>query len=242
MNSEVPHISVVLLCYRSKERVIAFVERLKSSLEEYEKDWEIILVGNYLENSDDQTPEVVREISSKDPRMKAVTKVKEGMMGWDMRSGLDVATGWCLAVIDGDGQMPLEDVARVYKKLKEENLDLVKTYRTQRRDGFYRIFLSKVYNFIFCLMFPGLGCRDINSKPKILKREIYEKMELRADDWFADAEIMIEARRLKAKIGELPTTFEKIVSRPSFIKPWAVLEFVFNLIKYRFNEFSRWFK
>jgi len=231
-----------MLCYQSEDEVVAFVERLKSSLEEYEESWEIILVGNYHENSSDRTPEIVREIASKDPRIRAVTKVKEGMMGWDMRSGLDVAAGRCLAVIDGDGQMPLEDVARVYRKLKEDDLDLVKTYRTQRSDGLYRMFLSKAYNFVFRMLFPGLDSRDINSKPKILKREIYEKMELRVDDWFADAEIMIAARRLKVNMAEIPTSFEKIISRPSFVKPWAILEFAFNLIRYRISEFGRWFK
>mgnify|MGYP000201531256 CR=1 FL=1 len=54
-----------------------------------------------------------------------------------------------VAVIDGDGQMPFEDVIHVYRKLRDEDLDLVKTYRTERGDGFYRKTISIVYNIIF---------------------------------------------------------------------------------------------
>lgn len=233
---------MVLLCYRSEDEVPAFVETLKTSLERFEKEWEIILVGNYIENSGDRTPEIVKRIAGQDERIKAVAKVKEGMMGWDMRTGLEAATGNIIAVIDGDGQMPLEDVARVYKLLLDEDLDMAKTYREERQDGLYRRTISTVYNMVFRILFPGLHCRDINSKPKIFKRQAFEKMDLKTTDWFTDAEIMIQARRLKLKIGEIPTTFNKILMRPSFVKPFAILEFAFNLISYRMHEFRYWFK
>ena len=44
-----------------------------------------------------------------------VTEVKKGMMGWDMKTGFQTASGKALAVIDGDGQMPSGDVIRVYQ-------------------------------------------------------------------------------------------------------------------------------
>ncbi len=231
-----PNISVVLLCYRSGEQVRDFVERVKDSLESFDNNWEIILVGNYFPNTNDSTPDVVREIAAKHPQIQSVVREKEGMMGWDMRSGLYAAKGKYIAVIDGDGQMPLEDVVRVYKKMIEGNYDMVKTYRTKRDDGVYRKLLSYFYNVIFRVLFPGSNFRDVNAKPKIIKREYLNKMNLKSDGWFVDAEIMIIALRLKMKILELPTTFNEILTRPSFVKPWAVFEFLVNLISYRFQE------
>jgi glycosyltransferase involved in cell wall biosynthesis len=242
VSKNIPDISVVLLCYRSEKEIYLFVDRLKSSLEDFSSNWEIVLVGNYIEGIPDKTPEIVQEIADKEERIIAVTQVKEGMMGWDMHCGLDAAQGKTIAVIDGDGQMPLEDVGRVYKALIDQNMDMVKTFRTDRQDGFYRRTISKVYNLIFNLIFPGMDLHDVNSKPKIIKREFYERMHLESDDWFADAEIMIQARRLKMNILEIPTTFHKILSRPSFVKPWAILEFIFNLFIYRLREFIHFFK
>ena len=235
---ESPDISVVVLAYRSASTIEGFMASLVTSLEEEKIDWEIILVGNYIEGTDDQTPEVVQRISDRNPRIKAVVHVKEGMMGWDMKSGLQAATGNKLAVIDGDGQMPCTDVIRVYNLMVEKGYDLVKTVRIKRSDGFYRMFISTVYNLLFKIMFPGINARDMNSKPKIITRELYQRMNLESNGWFVDAEIMIRAWRLKIGIGEIETTFHSIDTRPSFVKPLAILEFLANLIWYRIKEFG----
>lgn len=242
MNLQIPYISVVVLCYQGGNSIRPFVEKLITDLENYDPNWEVILVANYFSQSGDITPDVVREIAANDKRIKTVTMVKKGMMGWDMKSGFEAATGQNLAVIDGDGQMPAEDVLRVYKKLKEENLDLVKTYRVRRDDGFYRVCLSMTFNLAFKVLFPGLGCLDINSKPKIMRREFYKTMDLQSNGWFADAEIMIQSRRMKLNIGEIPTTFKNLYSRPSFVKLSAIIEFAVNLINYRLREFAKLFK
>ena len=234
---DAPDISIVVLAYRSSETITDFVDSLVDSLENEKLLWEIILVGNYFEGIGDQTPEVVKNVASKDPRIKAVVEIKEGMMGWDMKTGLQVATGKTLAVIDGDGQMPADDVIRVYHLMKENGLDLAKTYRAKRNDGSYRKLISLVYNFIFKILFPGLNVWDINSKPKIMTRDFFEKIELNSNGWFIDAEIMILARRLYAKIGEIDTVFHDIDSRPSFVKPLSILEFLGNLLWYRLKEF-----
>jgi len=235
---ESPDISVVVLAYRSAYTIEGFVASLVTSLDEEKIGWEIILVGNYFEGTGDQTAKVVQRISDGNPRIKPVVHVKEGMMGWDMKSGLRAATGKKIAVIDGDGQMPCTDVIRVYNLMVEKGYDLVKTVRIKRSDGLYRMSISTVYNLLFKMMFPGINAWDINSKPKIMTRELYQKMNLESNGWFIDAEIMIIARRLKMGIGEIETTFHSIDSRPSFVKPLAILEFLANLIWYRIKEFG----
>lgn len=232
----------MVLAYRSAETISTFVDSLISCLEANEPHWELILVGNYMDNSDDRTPEVVKGLAKQDARIRAVTEVKAGMMGWDMKSGLHAASGKVLAVIDGDGQMPAEDVIRVYKKLQADNLDLAKTYRVKRDDGSYRRVISTVYNALFQFLFPGLNSRDINSKPKVMTRDAYASMDLQSDGWFIDAEIMIQARGLRLKTGEIETVFHSINSRPSFVKPLSILEFLANLVWYRVLEFFRSYK
>ncbi len=237
LSVETPNLSVVVLAYRSAGTIASFVESLISCLEVAEPDWELVLVGNFFPDTGDKTPWVVADLAKKNPKIVAVTEVKEGMMGWDMQSGLKAASGKVIAVIDGDGQMPAKDVIRVYKKLKENNLDFAKTYRAQRDDGAYRKIISTVYNALFQALFPGLNSRDINSKPKVMTRSAYSKMDLRSDGWFIDAEIMIQARRMRFKMDEVETVFHSIDSRPSFVKPLSILEFLANLVWYRVLEF-----
>ena len=234
---DTPEISVVVLAYRSAGTITGFVDSLVESLENENLQWEIVLVGNYFEGKGDQTPEVINKIASQKAQIKVVTEIKKGMMGWDMKTGLQAATGKTLVVIDGDGQMPSGDVVRVYNLMKENELDLAKTYRAKRNDGSYRRFISAVYNILFKIMFPGIKASDMNSKPKIMTRAFYEKINLESNGWFIDAEIMILARRLNLKIGEIETVFHSIDSRPSFVKPLSILEFLFNLFIYRVREF-----
>jgi hypothetical protein len=81
--------------------------------------------------------------------------------------------------------------------------------------------------------------RDVNAKPKVLTRSAYERMTLRSDDWFIDAEIVIQSRRLGLRIGETETEFLGLTGRRSFIRMGAVFEFLRNLVRYRIEELRR---
>jgi glycosyltransferase involved in cell wall biosynthesis len=233
-----PDLSVVVLCYRSGILAYDFVEELtKLMSENVPNNFELVLVGNYHKGSDDPTPKIVQEISRRSNNIIAVTLPKEGMMGWDMRSGLHAATGMHIAVIDGDKQMPIEDLTRVYELLKKGQYDLVKTYRITRGDGLWRKTVSFIYNLLFKILFPGLKSKDINSKPKIFTREAFNKLDLKNDDWFIDAEMMIQARRYHFNIGEVPTRFLGLGGRrASFVRFSAILQFLKNMLIYRLKE------
>ncbi len=234
--TKVPELSVVILCYHTADIVRDLVSQVELELEEAKIDYELVLVGNYLPgDTKDQTPAVLKALAANKPRFTVVVKEKEGMMGWDMRSGLDAATGRHIAVIDGDGQMPMSDVIKVYRVLQVGKYDLVKTFRAQRHDGWYRWTISGIYNFLFRLLYPAAYVfRDINSKPKVMTRDAYQRMHLVSNDWFTDAEIMIEALRRDLSVGEVSTVFYKNERRGTFVRFSAIYEFLSNLIYYRF--------
>lgn len=232
-----PALSVVILCYKSGRHIRDYVQGITQELEKYlPSAWEIILVGNYLEGSNDETPDVVRKIAGEDNRIRAVTMLKKGMMGWDARSGLKEAKGDSIALIDGDGQIEAADLIRVHKKLKE-GFDFVTAYRSKRYDGFIRRVVSVYYNLAFNIFFPGPVIRDVNAKPKIMTRSAYERLKIKSDDWFLDAEIMLETRRLKLRVAEIPTVFYQSRYKPSLVKADAVFEFIRNMLSARIKRF-----
>lgn len=238
-DSECPDISLVILCYKTGDKIYNFLNRAIKSLESVTANWEIILVGNYWPATDDATPKIVKEIASSNPKIQAVTKPKEGGMGWDARSGFDLCRGKIVALIDGDEQMVAEDIAKGYQILTSKEVDLVKTFRQQRHDPWIRRINSLIYNIIYNAIFPGYFVQDVNSKPKILRKSALEQMGLRSNDWFLDAEMMIRARRLQLKFIEFPTIFLRSIHRKSFVRISAIFEFLKNLIVARFQEFFR---
>jgi glycosyltransferase involved in cell wall biosynthesis len=237
----VPDISVVILCYRAEDFAPIFVSQVKRVLEEKGLAFELVLVANYHADADppDRTPGIVRELARHDHTITVVAKEKQGMMGWDMRSGLAAARGRTIAVIDGDGQMPPGDVVAVYDALRAGGFDMVKTYRTERQDGLLRLIVSRVFNTFLTLLFPQVRVLDANSKPKIFTREALEKLTLKSNNWFLDAEIVIQASRLNFRIGEVPTVFLSNSRRPSFIRVRAILRFAADLVAYRIKTLWR---
>ncbi|MEO8378076.1 MAG: glycosyltransferase [Acidobacteriota bacterium] len=232
-----PELSVVVLCYRAGSAARAFATRIRRVLlEAGVDDYQLVLVGNYVAGQGDTTPDVVRELAAGDPRIVCSAVEKQGMMGWDLRSGLALAAGRHVAFIDGDGQVLVEDLVRIYRLLQAEGLDLAMTYRRQRGDGFKRKVFSLGLNGLFHLFFPGLPVRDINAKPKVLTRSACERLDLQSTDWFIDAEILIQARRLGFRVGETETEFLGLTGRRSFVRVAAVFEFLGNLLRYRVRE------
>ena len=136
-------------------------------------------------------------------------------MGWDLRSGLEAARGEIVVVMDGDAQNPVEDILRMYRAMREHGYDVMKGRRVLRKDGFRRRLLSEGYNVLFRLFFRTHGLWDINGKPKGLTRGALSRLELASDDWFADAEIILQARRAGLSIGELPVVFHQNADRQS---------------------------
>lgn len=233
---KLPELSVIVLCYRSEEHLVEYLADVLKQLGAEKIDYEIVLVANFDEQGPpDRTPQIVRKFAGANKRCIYVANPKKGMMGWDLRSGLDLARGQVIAFLDGDGQTPPEDIVRLYQLHCDGKSDISKIYRTQRADSLFRKITSVVFNLLFKLFFPGPRIRDINGKPKLVSRDAFEKMHLTSNDWFADAEVMLEARRLKLTIREIPGVSLPNRWRKSFLGPGAIFEFIKNLIVYRFR-------
>jgi len=231
VSAEPYELSVVVLCYRAGESIHRVVEPLRGLLEESGVRFELVLVANEWPGRHDDTHEHVRRYAGEG--VTILDLPKEGGMGWDLRSGLDAATGETIVAIDGDAQNPVEDVLRMYRLLRETGADVGKGVRTNRADGLYRAVVSGVYNVLFMLLFGTWRLWDINGKPKGLTRRAYERMTLTSDDWFVDAEIVLAARRLGLRIVELPVVFLENTQRSSFVRVSSIWEFVVHMARYR---------
>jgi len=230
------HLSVIVLCYRSEWELVPVVEHLHKLLSLLGFAWEVVLVANYIPGAHDATPEVVEKLARELSGIRTVIKPKEGMMGWDMRAGLEAARGEYLAVIDGDGQFPMEAVIAGFLRLIDGETDLVFTERVSRGDGPYRRLLSFCYNVVTHLLFPGLGVRDINSKPKLITRDLYERLKLEDSGWFIDAEIVLKANLVGARIQQFPIYFYRLAGRHSFVRFTAIREFISKLVAFRLRQ------
>jgi glycosyltransferase involved in cell wall biosynthesis len=231
-----PDLSAVILCYRAEESIHRVIDPLYAQLDASGIPFELVLVANYHAGSSDRTPAIVRAFADDRAEVRVVAREKQGAMGWDMRSGLDAASGSIAIVMDGDAQNPVEDVLRMYEEMRRGGYDVMKGRRSTRMDGPVRAVVSGGYNLLFRLLFRTYGLWDINGKPKGLTRDALSRLELRSDDWFIDAEMVLAARKQGLAIGELAVIFHSNEERDSFVRPAAIWEFVKNMLRARWRR------
>jgi glycosyltransferase involved in cell wall biosynthesis len=237
-----PELSAIVLCYKAGESIHAVIEPLVRDLESSGVTYELVLVANYWPDNDDPTPEIVRRFAAERDDVVTVIGEKQGAMGWDMRTGLAAAHGDYLVVIDGDAQNPVEDVVKMYLRMKDTGVDFMKGRRIARFDGLYRRVISEGYNLLFRLIFRTGPLWDINGKPKAITRAAYERMNLKSDDWFIDAELVLAAKRLGLTVEEMPVIFRENEERSSFVKFSAIAEFVVNMLRARMRSRRSWWR
>lgn len=230
-----PTLSLVILCYQERDYIPRFVAEVKEALKTAGIPHTLILVANYWPRAEsaDISPRIVKELAMRDPSLAAVSLPKKGNMGWDLRSGFARATGDVVGFTDGDGQVAAGDVVRAYEMLVAGDFDMVLGQRRERRDGRLRKLTSAVYSLILRSFFPKVLARDINGKPKLFRRQTLERLKRSSDNWFADAELLIQASYRGFRIGFMPTVFYENTRRPSTTSPWSIVESLLDIVRYR---------
>jgi glycosyltransferase involved in cell wall biosynthesis len=231
-----PELSVVALCYRAEEHLATFAELLSRELEAAEVAYELILVANYWPESGDTTPERARAFAEEHPNVVVVAGPKEGAMGWDLRSGLEAARGRYLVYLDGDGQVPGPAVLDVFRRLQASGAGVAKGRRHVREDGSVRTVTSLGFNMLFRLLFRTGPLWDVNGQPKGMTRAAYERLDLRTDDWFTDAEILLKATTAGMTIEEVTVRFLPKGEGASHVGFGTVWEFLANMARWRLGR------
>ena len=147
---KIKKLSVVVLCYKSEEKIIDFIPKIEEVMQDSLLDYEIILVANYSDKINDSTPQIVKKLAKSNKRLKPVSLPKEGMMGWDAITGLRHASGDAIALIDGDGQMDSSELHSICSPVTDSDVDYVKGNRLKHRSAWFIIpkirFLASIVN------------------------------------------------------------------------------------------------
>ncbi len=224
-----PELSLAIPLYNEADNVESVVSSLVAALEEAGIDYELVLVNN---GSEDATGEIIDRLAQENPRLVPVhIPVNQGY-GWGIITGLRHCRGRYLGYAWGDNQVRAEDVVRIFLRLRQGDVDMVKSLRIERHDGLQRLIITRIYNKVFPFFFP-VHSADVNGCPKIFTREAYESIQPSSKDWFLDPEIMIKAHRLGLRIEEIPVVFYPRASGKSKVRWKTVLEFAINMIRYR---------
>jgi len=143
-------LSAIIACYRDAPAVPIMYERLTAVFNKIGVDYEIIFVND---NSPDNAREVLTALAARDPRVVVINHSRNFGSQSAFTSGMRLATGDAVILLDGDLQDPPELIESFYQKW-QEGYDVVYGERVQREatwflqiayKAFYRLFRSASY-------------------------------------------------------------------------------------------------
>ncbi len=225
-------LSIVLPAYNEGKHIQSVFERLAAALTDANIRYEIIVVNN---GSSDNTEAVLATMQGVRNDLQVVTLTENQGYGGGILAGLRVARGRILGWNDADGQVDPIGAVQVYQALTMNNAMIGKAVRRTRNETLFRRTQSKVFNALFWALFGG-NIDDVNAKPKMIVRSAYQTLNLSNTDFFIDAELMIKAVQRRLPVAEAVIEWHRRVGGKSHIRMHAALEFLFNMLKYRFSS------
>ncbi|MEB3765447.1 MAG: polyprenol monophosphomannose synthase [Desulfurococcales archaeon] len=128
-----PKLSIVVPTYNEAENIKVLIERLVDVLESNDiNDFEILVVDD---NSPDGTCSIVKQISSRDQRIKCILRVDEKGLASAVVEGFRHAKGSYVVVMDADLQHPPEIVPKLVRVLEEREADIAVASRYVKGGG-----------------------------------------------------------------------------------------------------------
>ena len=128
--------------------------------------------------------------------------------------------------------MSMEELLKLIPLIN--NYDIVVGHRFSRNDSFIRKVNSKLYNFFLNLIFD-IRVKDLDSV-KLFNKKIFEKINIKSRSAFIETEILIKAKKLGFKIGEVPINhFPRLKGCSSGNNFKIVSKQLYDLIKFCFG-------
>ncbi len=166
-------ISVVVPVLNEAESLESLCSAICTALEPLSAGFEILLVDD---GSTDGTVHTARRLASSEPRLRLLRLAKNYGQTAAVKAGFDHVRGEIIVTLDADLQNDPADIPRLLNKL-DQGFDVVSGWRRDRKDGAWRMFLSRVANRIISAV-TGVRLRDYGCSLKAYRRSVIEGLRL----------------------------------------------------------------
>jgi glycosyltransferase involved in cell wall biosynthesis len=201
-------LSVIIPVYNEPGTIEEIVDRVRASdIGEIEK--EIIIIDD---SNDGITRKILKEkIESK---VNAVIYNENKMgKGNAIRTGLKNVTGDFIIIQDADLEYNPEEYALLLKPILNGEADVVLgsryTNRTIQKDERYWHFFGNRFLTMLFDIFTHMHLTDVNTCYKLFKNEVINLIIIKENRFGADAELVLKAAKLSARIKEVGITYHE---------------------------------
>lgn len=173
-------ISAVIACYRDAQAIPIMYERLKQAITGIGCDYEIIFVND---NSPENDAEEIARICERDISVIGVSHSRNFGSQAAFVSGMELATGDAVVLLDGDLQDPPEMIPELAQRW-QEGYDVVYGVRVQREAPLHMRFFYKAFYRLFSRMAEVTIPKDAGDFSLIDRKVVDKLLQLPERDMF----------------------------------------------------------
>ncbi|MGE5815721.1 MAG: glycosyltransferase family 2 protein [Acidobacteriota bacterium] len=192
-------LSVFFPAYNDGGTIASLVIMAVQTARQLTTDFEVIVVND---GSADSTSRILSELAGLYPQVRIVTHEKNRGYGGALRSGFAAASKEVVFYTDGDAQYDPAEMSVLWQRFGSE-IDLVNGYKISRSDPLHRVIIGRIYHWTVKILF-GLKVRDVDCDFRMLRRSIFERIQLENNSGVICLEMMKKIQDGGFRIAEMP--------------------------------------
>jgi glycosyltransferase involved in cell wall biosynthesis len=198
-------LSLVVPAFNEERTIETVLDRIFEFLPDVH---EVIVIDDA---SVDRTPEVCREYSSRDQRVKLFRhKTNQGKTA-ALRTGFAACTGSIIVVQDADLEYDPREIGELIGPIKEEVADVCLGSRFMvRRAGrvlYFRHYLANKFLTFINNIVTDLNLTDVETGYKASRAEIVKNMIIKSSGFGFEIEFVAKCKKIGARIYEVPISY-----------------------------------
>jgi glycosyltransferase involved in cell wall biosynthesis len=203
-------VSVIMPVYRLPDSVEGNVARVVAALADVE-GLEVVVVDD---GSGDGTLEAAVRAASTHPGVVAVGLPTNSGKGHAIRAGVEASTGEVVVLLDGDLDLPPEQLPEILDRFEHEGVDVLvgAKHQSMRRGGYpaWRRFLSRAFSWITRIAFR-LPVTETQTGLKVFRREPLDLLlpHLKVTRYAYDIELLVMTHRGGYRVGQVPVVMDR---------------------------------
>ena len=169
------NISVIIPLLNEQNSLEELTSSASSVINDLKLEFEIILIDD---GSTDNSWKIISKICSSNKNIKAIRFLKNFGKSQALSAGFKACNGDVVITMDADLQDDPNEIPELYKKISEEDFDLVSGWKKVRYDSIiFKNFPSKIFNWA-ARTTSGIKLNDFNCGIKAYKKEVIKQVKL----------------------------------------------------------------
>lgn len=194
-------LSIFFPCYNDAGTIASMIILAAETAKQITKDYEIIVINDA---SVDASKEVLHLLLTKYKNLRVITHPKNKGYGGALKSGFAAAQKQWIFYTDGDFQYDVRELIK-FSRAADAGIQLVQGFKIKRHDPWYRIIIGHLYNLLVKTIF-NLPYKDIDCDFRLIKKEVFNNIELESDSGVICVEMMLKFKQQKIKYKEIPVS------------------------------------